>query len=188
MKKQNWIFFILMVLFISATMYQGNVYWYRVYLRGGISVGMDTTSGSNVVHIDSITEINTDELAFFLDADTAFPYPPYSFRSTDDPMVKAPGMDTKTDNYTLVIGDAFKWILMNKGTTDTAFIPLNASVAFPLQTQVTVISLGAGDTYVSPISGATLNGAGDAIQLSAQWKWATFVKYGTDAWALAGGI
>ncbi len=187
MKKQNWILLIFMVLFTAASMQQ-NVYNFKVLARGGISIGDDSQSGTNTVLLDTVGEIATNTILGFSAGDSMLYYTPFAFRSTDDPMVKAPGMDTKTDNYTLVIGDAFKWILMNKGTTDTLFIPLNASVAFPLQTQVSVISLGAGDTYVSPISGATLNGAGDAIQLSAQWKWVTFVKYGTDAWALAGGI
>jgi hypothetical protein len=45
-------------------------------------------------------------------------------------------INTKTGNYTLVLGDALELIQMNVGSANTLTVPTNASVAFPVGTSI----------------------------------------------------
>lgn len=95
--------------------------------------------------------------------------------------------DTKTANYTLVLGDAGESIEMNVASANTLTVPLNSSVAFPIGTTILLIQVGAGQTTITPISGVAVN-ATPGLKLRAQWSVATLIKRGTDAWVVAGDV
>ena len=46
---------------------------------------------------------------------------------------------------------------MNKSTAITLTIPTNASVAFPVDTQIDVVAYGAGDVSIAGAGGVTIN-------------------------------
>ena len=95
--------------------------------------------------------------------------------------------DTKTANYTLVLGDAGESIEMNVATANTLTVPLNSSVAFSVGTTILLIQVGAGQTTITPTAGVTVN-ATPGLKLRAQWSVATLIKRGTDSWVVAGDV
>jgi hypothetical protein len=89
--------------------------------------------------------------------------------------------------YTLVLGDAGKIVEIANSSAITLTIPTNASVAFPVGTQITILQTGAGQITVADPSGGTLN-ATPGKKLRAQWSSATLLKRATDTWVLIGDL
>jgi hypothetical protein len=89
--------------------------------------------------------------------------------------------------YTLVAGDAGDIIEINNASGITLTIPTNASVPFPVGTQITILQTGAGQITVAGPSGGTLN-ATPGTKLRAQWSSATLLKRATDTWVLMGDL
>jgi len=89
--------------------------------------------------------------------------------------------------YTLVLGDAGKIVEINNASAITLTIPTNASVAYPVGTQITLLQTGAGQITVADPSGGTLN-ATPGKKLRAQWSSATLLKRATDTWVLIGDL
>ncbi len=90
-------------------------------------------------------------------------------------------------SYTLVAGDAGDIVELNNASAITLTIPTNASVPFPIGTQITILQTGAGQITVSGPSGGTLN-ATPGTKLRAQWSSATLLKRATDTWVLMGDL
>lgn len=94
---------------------------------------------------------------------------------------------SQTTNYTAVLSDSGKHILMN-GTTITATIPANATVAFPLGTTLTWVNSNASNLSIA-ITSDTLTKAGSTTtgtRTLAQNGVATAVKVGTTSWIISG--
>ena len=89
--------------------------------------------------------------------------------------------------YTLVLGDAGKIVEIGNASSITLTIPTNASVAYPVGTQITILQTGAGQITVAAPSGGTLN-ATPGTKLRAQWSSATLLKRATDTWVLIGDL
>lgn len=89
-------------------------------------------------------------------------------------------------SYTLVLADAGKLVELNNAAAITLTIPTNASVAFPVGTQVNILQTGAGQVTVSG-AGVTINGT-PGLKLRTQWASATLVKRGTDTWVIMGDL
>lgn len=96
--------------------------------------------------------------------------------------------DKKATSYTLVLGDAYKLIEMEVTSANTLTIPTNASVAFPLGTQILVSQLGTGQTTITPAVGVTIRSSGGKTKTAAQYSMCTLIKRGTNEWYLAGDI
>ncbi len=96
--------------------------------------------------------------------------------------------------YTLVLGDAKEVVTMNVTTTaNTLSIPTNASVAFPVGTQIVVVQIGTGQTTISAVTPGTttVNSRGATPagpKLTGQYSAATLIKTATDVWLVIGDI
>jgi len=90
-------------------------------------------------------------------------------------------------SYTLVAGDAGDIVEVNNSSPITVTIPTNASVPFPIGTQITLLQTGPGQITVAGPSGGTLN-ATPGTKLRAQWSSATLLKRATDTWVLMGDL
>lgn len=101
--------------------------------------------------------------------------------------VIATTLNTQTDNYTLVIGDAGKIVVMNKASAVNLTVPLNASVAFPTGTKIGILGYGAGAVTVVATGGVTIRSPLSLV-LNGQYAQAELVKIGTDEWALSGRL
>lgn len=97
-------------------------------------------------------------------------------------------INTQTDSYTLVLADALpKYVRMNKGTACNLTVPANASVAFPLGTQIVIRNTGAGQVTIVASGGVTIN-TSQTLKLRAQHSTASLVKVGTNEWDLSGDL
>jgi hypothetical protein len=72
-------------------------------------------------------------------------------------------------------------------------LPTNASVAFPIGTQINVLQIGAGQTTINAVTSGTTTiqstGATAAQpKLRARYSAATCLKAGTDLWYVFGDI
>lgn len=98
-------------------------------------------------------------------------------------------IDTKTANYTLTLTDKNKVIEMNVGSSNFVYVPTNASVAFPVGTQIQIVQYGSGKTKVEAVTpGTTSIRATPGVFLRAQYASATLIKRGTDEWYLLGDL
>ena len=121
----------------------------------------------------------------------------YSTNFTDRSLVDKEYVDTKADlitqenqtgtTYTFVLGDAGKLVTLSNAAAITLTIPTNASVAFPTNTVITFVQIGAGLVTVDDAA-ITMNSYGGADALLGQYAVATLIKTDTDTWLLSGAI
>lgn len=98
-------------------------------------------------------------------------------------------IDTKTANYTLVLTDKNKFIEMNVGSANTLSIPVDASVNFPIGSQVNITQYGTGKTQVVAVTpGTTSLRATPGAFLRAQYSSATLIKRAANEWYLIGDL
>lgn len=96
--------------------------------------------------------------------------------------------NTQTASYTLVLTDAGKNIEMNVTTANNLTVPTNATVAFPVGTQILISQIGAGQTTVVAASGVTIQSNGNKLKLTGQYAQASLLKRDTNTWILSGNL
>jgi len=89
-------------------------------------------------------------------------------------------------SYTLVLTDVAKVISLTNAAAITLTIPTNASVAFPLGTQILLYQGGAGQVTIS--SSATIRSEGSKLKIAGQYGVAGLLKVGTDEWVAFGNL
>jgi hypothetical protein len=82
---------------------------------------------------------------------------------------------------------------MNNGSANTFSIPTDASVDFPVGSQITVIQIGAGQTTIQAVTPATttINSTGataTAPKLRVRYSSATCIKLSANNWIVVGDI
>ena len=98
-------------------------------------------------------------------------------------------IDEKSADYTLALTDKNKFIKMSvTSTANTVTVPTNASVAFPIGSQIHIIQYGTGKTQVIPVSGTVTLYATPGAYLRAQYSAATLLKCDTNIWMLMGDL
>ena len=93
--------------------------------------------------------------------------------------------------YTSVLADAGKIITCSNSSAITFTIPPNSSVAYPIGSSLTIISIGVGLTTFAQGSGVTIASTGataTAPILRVRHSSATAIKIGTDLWQVVGDI
>ena len=93
--------------------------------------------------------------------------------------------------YVPVLTDQYQVLVTrNNAAASTMIIGLNATVAFPVGTVITVLNKGAGLLSISGIAGVTVLSAGAvaAVATLAQYKSAACIKLATDTWYVVGAI
>jgi hypothetical protein len=89
--------------------------------------------------------------------------------------------------YTLVLTDVAKVVSLTNASAITLTIPTNASVAFPLGTQILLYQGGAGQVTVGG-AGVTIRSQGTKLKLFGQYAVGGLLKVGTDEWVLFGNL
>jgi hypothetical protein len=102
-------------------------------------------------------------------------------------------IDAETASYTAVLANNGQLVTMNVASANTFSIPTNASVAFPIGTQINVIQIGAGQTTIQAVTSGTTTisstgATSTAPKLRAQFSSATCIKVNTDLWYVVGDI
>jgi len=100
---------------------------------------------------------------------------------------KVVGINPQTGTtYTLVIGDAGKYIRMNNANAITLTVPLNNSVEFPTGTVITIIQIGAG---VITVGGASVTfNKFKGLKTAGQYAAIQLIKVDTNTWDVIGGV
>jgi hypothetical protein len=96
--------------------------------------------------------------------------------------------NAQTGDYTLVLADKGKVLRINSSSNRTVTIPLNSSVAFPIDTEIAILRYGSGTVSISPTSGVTLNSKNSERKISGQYGSIALKKIGTDEWVLVGSL
>lgn len=89
--------------------------------------------------------------------------------------------------YTLVLADANRFIRTSSAVNVKILVPLNSSVAFPINTEVHIEQVGVGKIQVEGISGVTIN-TYEGYKTKGQYWVMTLKKVDTDLWTLIGGV
>jgi hypothetical protein len=89
-------------------------------------------------------------------------------------------------SYTLVLTDVAKVISLTNASAITLTVPTNASVAFPIGTQILLYQGGAGQVTIS--SSATIRSQGSKLKLYAQYAVGGLLKVATDEWVAFGNL
>jgi hypothetical protein len=95
-----------------------------------------------------------------------------------------------TNAYTVVLTDKDKWLeLSNGATAGTLRIPTDASVAFPIGTQLNLLQTGAGQiTIAATTPGTTTVNGTPGLNLRGQWSSATIIKRAANSWVVVGDL
>ena len=93
----------------------------------------------------------------------------------------------QTASYTLVLADKNKIVEMSVGSANNLTVPTNASVAFPVGSQINILQTNTGQTTIVAAGGVTIN-ATPGLKMRAQWSYATLVKRAENTWVLVGDI
>lgn len=102
------------------------------------------------------------------------------------PLIRADTNPQTGTVYTLALADEGKVVELLNASAITLTVPTNATVAFPVGSQVTLLATGAGQVTVGG-AGVTINGT-PGLKLRAQWSSATLIKRATDTWVLVGDL
>jgi hypothetical protein len=95
---------------------------------------------------------------------------------------------TQSDSNTFALTDANTWQKCTKGTAMTLTVPANATIAFPIGTEIDVYQQGAGQVTIAAAGGVTINSAFGNLKIAAQYTGASLKKTDTDVWELVGNL
>lgn len=98
------------------------------------------------------------------------------------------GISEKSDDYTLVAGDGFTLIAMNKATDVTLTVPEDASVLFPSGTQIYVMQLGAGQVTIAEGATSVQVMTVSTLKTFGQYSVVRLIKIDSDLWSIDGSL
>lgn len=90
-------------------------------------------------------------------------------------------------SYTLVLGDADKFVTLTNAASISVTVPANASVAFGIGTRIAFAQMGAGQVTFVADGGVSLF-SDPGLKIAAQYGGAELVKLATDTWILVGRL
>jgi hypothetical protein len=145
----------------------------------GLSGGTITTSGTIAIDTATTVDVSTAQTL--------------TNKTLTDPKINLAFNADSGSSYTAVLTDNGKVVTMDNGSGNTFRLPTNASVAFPIGTQINVLQIGAGQTTINAVTSGTTTiqstGASAAApKLRARYSAATCVKASTDLWYVFGDI
>lgn len=113
-------------------------------------------------------------------------------KTLTDPKINL-AFDAETASYTVVLANNGQVVTMDNASANTLSIPTNASVAYPVGTQINVLQIGAGQTTIQAVTSGTTTiqstGASAAApKIRARYGMATCIKAATDTWYVIGDI
>jgi hypothetical protein len=143
----------------------------------GLSGGTITSSGTIAIDSTVATLTGTQTL---------------TNKTLTDPKINL-AFDAETASYTAVLANNNQVVTMDNGSANIFSIPTNASVAFPIGTQINVLQIGAGQTTIQAVTSGTTTiqstgTTGAAPKLRTRYSAATCLKAGTDLWYVFGDI
>jgi hypothetical protein len=161
---------------------------------GTVTVSIDTSVTADLTTAQTLTNKNLtsgtntfpSSLATLTGTETL------TNKTLTDPKINL-AFDAEIASYTAVLANNGQIVTMDNASANTFSIPTNASVAFPIGTQINVLQIGAGQTTIQAVTSGTTTiqstGASAAApKLRVRYSAATCVKAGTDLWYVFGDI
>ena len=113
-------------------------------------------------------------------------------KTLTDPKINL-AFDAETASYTAVLANNGQVVTMDNASPNNFSIPTNASVDFPIGTQINVLQIGAGQTTIQAVTSGTTTiqstGASAAApKIRARYGAATCIKAATDTWYVIGDL
>jgi len=105
----------------------------------------------------------------------------------DKELITVPAEQTGA-TYTLALTDKSSVVRMNSGSAQTLTVPPNASVAFPIGSQVIIVAMGAGAVTIAAGSGVTLRSKDSNLVIDGQYGMSACVKIASDEWVVTGQL
>ncbi len=145
----------------------------------GLSGGAITTSGTIAIDTATTVDVSTAQTL--------------TNKTLTAPVINLALNAQTGTTYTFVLGDNGKLVTASNASAQTYSIPTNASVAYPIGTQINIIQIGAGQVTIQATTSGTTTVASTgatatAPKLRAQYSSATLIKAATDLWYVAGDI
>lgn len=104
-------------------------------------------------------------------------------------LAKYATISAKTDSYELSSTDeAGYWFTMSNAGATNFTIPLNATVAYPIGTQITLTCISTGTTTIVLTGGVTGVYPADVTLVMKVKGTVTFLKIAADTWVIAGNL
>jgi hypothetical protein len=163
-----------------ATNYLDETGNYSVPAGGGGGTDADAIHDNVANEITAITEkTSISALDEYLQEDSDASFVKKSIKHKT--LVQAvPTTETGT-TYTLAIDDID--VTMDNASPNVVTIPTNASIAYPVNTVITIAQLGVGATTITGDTGVTVNGvSAGSIVIGSQYGSTVLTKAATDAW------
>jgi hypothetical protein len=91
-------------------------------------------------------------------------------------------------SYTLALTDVAKVVSLSNAAGITLTVPTNASVAFPIGTQILLYQGGAGQVTIAGDSGVDVRSQGAKLKIAGQYGVAGLLKIDTDEWVAFGNL
>ena len=168
----------------TSLSYQGAGTVTSITAGTGLSGGAITTSGTIAIDTATTVDVSTAQTL--------------TNKTLTSPTLNAPlinlSLNAQTGTtYTFVLADNGKLVTASNASAQTYSIPTNASVAYPIGTQINIIQIGAGQVTINAVTSGTTTvsstGATSAApKLRAQFSSATCIKANTDLWYVIGDI
>jgi len=150
----------------------------------GLSGGTITTSGTVAIDTSVTADLSTSQTL--------------TNKTLTSPTINDPKLNLSLNaqtgtTYTFVLTDNGKLVTASNASAQTYSIPTNASVAFPIGTQINIIQIGAGQVTIQAVTSGTTTVASTGAtattpKLRAQYSSATCIKVATDVWYVIGDI
>ena len=173
----------------KAKIGNGSTNWTGLSYFGGTGTVSSITAGTG---LSGGTITSTGTIAIDSTVATLTGAQTLTNKTLTDPKINL-AFDAETASYTAVLANNGQVVTMNNASANTFSIPTNASVQFPIGTQINVLQIGAGQTTIQAVTSGTTTiqstGATAATpKLRAQYSAATCLKAGTDLWYVFGDI
>ena len=95
---------------------------------------------------------------------------------------------SSTSSRALTLADVGTLVEMNSAAANTLTIPLDASVNFPIGTQLIICQIGTGRTSIAATAGVTVVSELQRLTLSQQYAAASLIKRAANSWILIGSL
>ena len=168
----------------TSLSYQGAGTVTSITAGTGLSGGAITTSGTIAIDTATTVDVSTAQTL--------------TNKTLTSPTLNAPlinlSLNAQTGTtYTFVLSDNGKLVTASNASAQTYSIPTNASVAYPIGTQINIIQIGAGQVTINAVTSGTTTvsstgATATAPKLRAQFSSATCIKANTDLWYVVGDI
>jgi hypothetical protein len=160
---------------------------------GGITLAIDTATVATLTDTQTLTNKTIDAASNTLTGVTTLTgTQTLTNKTLTDPKINL-AFDAETASYTAVLANNGQVVTMDNASANTFSIPTNASVAFPIGTQINVLQIGAGQTTIQAVTSGTTTiqstgASASAPKLRVRYSAATCLKAGTDLWYVFGDI